>query len=84
MPSTPLMAAAIRPMPDVAECEPVALECKLSSRWPLREVTVDRARLNVLLLPLAKRFRAENALLIVPTLLSELSARERGEEADAR
>ena len=49
---------------------------------PVRDSTVERAMLNILLL-FPKRFRAEKALLMVPTLLSDPSAKERG-ELDAR
>jgi hypothetical protein len=70
-------------MPDDGEGpdEPPEPEYMLPSR-PLREVTVEREILNILLPP-PKRFSAEKALLIVPTLLSEPSARERG-ESEAR
>ena len=74
------MAAAMRPIPEDGEgWEPESPEPEymLPSR-PVREDTVERAMLNILLPP-PKRFKAENALLIVPTLLSEPSARERGE-----
>ena len=48
----------------------------------MRDSMVEREMLNILLL-VPKRLRAENALLMVPTLLSDPSAKERG-ELDAR
>lgn len=64
--------------------EPVEVEVyKLVSSRPLREVSVDLAMLNILL-PAPKRFSAEKALDIVPTLLSVPAAREAGGAVDAR
>jgi hypothetical protein len=74
IPSAFLIAAAIRPIPafDIKFVpDPAELEYKLSSFCLLREVTDEREMLNILLPPPPNRFSAENALLIVPTLLSE-------------
>lgn len=82
IPSAPLIAAAILPIPDVdlvfIPDDPLELEYMLlPTLSPVLDVTVDRAMLNILLPP-PSRFKAdENALLIVPTLLSDTSALDR-------